>query len=322
VEQTAFSANEIYEKYLEKNVNFMPIGSLHTTLSRMVNKGCLSCEDREYSLTEEGKKELTKYLTALGIQEIKSGFNRYKTFFNQMNDPVLVCPLSEDFLPGKIIDANHASTRVLGYSLEELKNLTPMDFECPASFDKHISSTVEQMKLSYTAHFESAFFTKSHKLMYFETRVTVFDWGDQSKSVVATLRDITDRKIVEKEIAETVERLKLAMWGTDLGIWDWEIQTGRINYSQRWIEMLGYSQDEIEPNYSAWKSLIHPDDLPQTLEILRVHLSGKTTSYEAQFRMKAKNGEWILILARGKVVDRDADGKPLRATGTHKHIKF
>ncbi|NQT50528.1 PAS domain-containing protein, partial [bacterium] len=130
-------------------------------------------------------------------------------------------------------------------------------------------------------------------------------------------KDVTERKQAEAALRESEERLGLAIEGAELGMWDRDIRTGEAVYNDRWAGMLGYPLDEIEPTTEAWQELIHPDDLARVRQALDAHFAGETPFYEAEYRMRAKSGAWKWILARGRVVQRDADGTPLRITGTH-----
>ncbi len=116
------------------------------------------------------------------------------------------------------------------------------------------------------------------------------------------------------------ERMELALWGADLGTWDWVVATGEVVFNERATEMLGYTLGEIEPNYTAWEKLVHPDDLPDVQTLLTGHLEGKTDLYVAEYRLQHKSGEWIWILAKGRVIKRDDGGKALRVCGTHLDI--
>jgi PAS domain S-box-containing protein len=136
----------------------------------------------------------------------------------------------------------------------------------------------------------------------------------------AALLDVTDRERSEAALRESQERLDLAVGGADLGLWDWDIPTGRVTHNARWAEMLGFCPDELEPRFSTWQKLVHPDDKPIVLRRLQDHLDGKTPLYEAELRLRASDGTWRWTLDRGKVVRRDPSGAPIRMSGTQLDI--
>ena len=84
--------------------------------------------------------------------------------------------------------------------------------------------------------------------------------------------------------------------------------------------MLGYEDHEISDAVSEWSDRVHPEDLPAAQTAVRAHLEGKTPSYANEHRMRCKDGSWMWILDRGMVIQRNADGKPLRMIGTHVDI--
>ncbi|HEO65881.1 MAG TPA: PAS domain-containing hybrid sensor histidine kinase/response regulator, partial [Spirochaetes bacterium] len=102
--------------------------------------------------------------------------------------------------------------------------------------------------------------------------------------------------------------------------WDWNIQSGEVIFNERCVEMLEYRLEEIEPHVSSWMKMVHPEDMLEVEKVLSAHLKGQTPFYEKEYRMKTKSGRWIWILGRGKVVERDKDGKAIRAAGTHLDI--
>ncbi|MDE3117488.1 MAG: PAS domain-containing protein [Nitrospirota bacterium] len=129
-----------------------------------------------------------------------------------------------------------------------------------------------------------------------------------------------ERKKAEEALQESEQRLELALRGGDLGTWDWQVQTGAAVFNRRWAEMLGYALEELAPHIGTWERLVHSEDLPQVMDALQAHLNGHTSAFESELRMKTKGGGWRWILARGRVVSRDAQGRPVRATGTHLDI--
>jgi len=120
----------------------------------------------------------------------------------------------------------------------------------------------------------------------------------------------------ENELHKSEERLSLIIKATDLGTWDWNIQNNVITRNERWSEILGFSPEEMKNNFEYWKSLIHEDDKGQTLENLNVHLRGDSSSYETEYRIRHKSGNWIWVLDRGKSIEYDKNGKPIRVAGT------
>ncbi len=139
-------------------------------------------------------------------------------------------------------------------------------------------------------------------------------------AVATQLGSSIGQKVAEAALSESERRLQFALEGSDLGIWDWQIPTGKTYFDPQWKRMLGYDVEEIGNHYQIWENLLHPEDRKPTLRALQDHLAGILPVYERELRMKSKSGEWKWILSRGKVVERDPSGIPLRMSGTHKDI--
>jgi PAS domain S-box-containing protein len=123
-----------------------------------------------------------------------------------------------------------------------------------------------------------------------------------------------------QQLSASEFRWKHAFEGAGDGVWDWDRGTGAVLYTRRWKAMLGYTDEEIPHTHIVWRQLIHPDDLAPTIVILDDFLGRTSGNYEAQFRMRCKDGSYRWILARGMAVTRDAAGLPLRTIGTHTDI--
>lgn len=113
---------------------------------------------------------------------------------------------------------------------------------------------------------------------------------------------------------------KHALKRARLGVWDWNLQTGDCAYSDGWFEMLGYRPDELKQDSQLWFRISHPDDRDRALASGDRHIAGETDAIETELRLRHKDGRWVWVLDRGGVIERDADGKPLRVVGVQTDI--
>jgi len=130
---------------------------------------------------------------------------------------------------------------------------------------------------------------------------------------VVTIRDITEQ-------ARSESRWQHAILASSDGVWDWDILSGYVYYSPRWMEMVGYGPTELPHHFDTFAKLLHPDDLPRVNEGVQEHLAGGTEHYSVEFRLRHKDGHWHWVLARGKVVRFTDDGRPWQFIGTHVDI--
>ena len=124
----------------------------------------------------------------------------------------------------------------------------------------------------------------------------------------------------EQSVKAQADRLELIVEGSQIGTWDWHVPSGRVTFNERWASMLGYHLDELEPHVRTWERLVHPDDLPAVMAAVTAHLRGETPAYSSEHRLRSKSGAWRWVFDSGRVVERDAQGAPFRATGVHLDI--
>ncbi|WP_050033159.1 PAS domain-containing protein [Halorubrum halophilum] len=148
----------------------------------------------------------------------------------------------------------------------------------------------------------------------------VYDDEGEIVAVCGVSTDITEQKAGERALQQLKDRLELAVEGAQLGIWDWDMTTDEVEFNEQWARMLGHEPDEIDPHLDAWVRRVHPDDLEPSEAALSEHMAGETEYYDTEHRMRTASGEWKWIRDVGKVVERDADGEPVRAVGIHLDI--
>ena len=147
--------------------------------------------------------------------------------------------------------------------------------------------------------------------------------GSLTRLAEAIRREVRDaesrveRQRSQLELDLVKERLQLAVEGSGIGLWDWSIQTGEVIINERLAEIFGFTLEELEQfGTKTWWELNHPEDSQKAQFAMESHLQQKTPVYECELRKCHRSGAWIWILSRGKVVEWDREGNPLRMTGT------
>ncbi|MBK5928987.1 diguanylate cyclase domain-containing protein [Halochromatium salexigens] len=138
---------------------------------------------------------------------------------------------------------------------------------------------------------------------------------------VTLFEDIGERKQAERALVESRQRLANIIWGTGVGTWEWNLQTGETHLNERWAEMIGYRLEELEPvSIETWRRVAHPEDLAESEAAFARHFAGERDHYEAEVRIRHRSGEWICVLDRGRLLTRTLDGEPEWIVGTHLDI--
>ena len=136
-------------------------------------------------------------------------------------------------------------------------------------------------------------------------------------------QEIADRlqEQVHQQLVASELMYRSVLEGTRIGTWQWNVQTGETVFNERWAEIVGYTLDELAPiDINTWLGLAHPDDLPESGRLLEQHFAGQLPFYDCKCRMKHKQGHWVWVHDRGRVVSQTEDGKPLMMYGTHADI--
>ncbi|MFB6214359.1 MAG: PAS domain S-box protein, partial [Candidatus Bipolaricaulia bacterium] len=223
----------------------------------------------------------------------------------------------EDF-EGNILDVNNEACRLLGYSKEELLERKVEDI-VPEEQPVFMAEEIDQATQA-SDPIETVNLRKDGTEIPVELRGRIIEIDGEERSLVS-VREISDRKRAKRKLKQSQKRLKWALEGTKAGIWDWNVQTGDVVFNERWAEIVGYSLEELQPaTIETWEELAHPEDLKRSKELLEKHFDGETEVYECEARMKHKNGDWVWVLDRGRVVEWNEEGEPTRMVGTHQDI--
>ena len=141
--------------------------------------------------------------------------------------------------------------------------------------------------------------------------------GQPDQNIIIRSRDISARHEAERALAVSEARWGFALESSAQGVWDTDLETGQTFYSAAWKALIGYADKELETTPTIWLDLMHPDDRDAAFEANHHHLEGRTEAFDHEFRMRHKDGHWVWIHDRGKVIRRDENGRPLRMIGIH-----
>ncbi|WP_236200755.1 sensor domain-containing diguanylate cyclase [Pseudomonas pseudonitroreducens] len=140
--------------------------------------------------------------------------------------------------------------------------------------------------------------------------------SQEQQALLADALELGEALLDHAPHKESEQRMALAVDGSGTGIWDRHVPSGEIHYSSAWKSLLGYGEDEIGSRIEDAYTRIHPDDLDYVQATMREHFEGRSEAYEVEHRLQHKDGHYIWVCSRGKVVERDAAGNALRMLGT------
>ncbi len=241
---------------------------------------------------------------------------RFRLFFDSAPDAMFLVNLESQ----RVADANLAAQKLLNRSREEIiglhfTNLHPPDVVAVTKekFATHLFSAESSEDIHPIEHLA---LRADGSTVPIEVTARLLQVNGQML-MLGIFRDIGERKQMELALHESEERWQFALEGNGDGVWDWNVVTNEVHFSKRWAEMLGYTPSEIDPHVAEWERRIHPDDKSTVMQTLEQHFQGKTSQYTSEHRILHRDGTYLWILDRGKVIKRAADGSPLRMVGTH-----
>ena len=264
-------------------------------------------------------------------KELRSMKDYTENIINSMANMLLV--VSPE---GKIVTVNEATCKLLGFSEHELISQPATvlfqeeeEEEEEEEEDSQFIISEQALPVKRTvlrrlvregsvSNIEKSLLTKNReKIPVLLSGSVMRDEQGEIQGIVCLALDITDRKKSENTLRESEEKFRLAMVASNDALWDWNIVTNQVYRNPRHATMLGHEPDEIPPDQSEWEKRVHPDDRETVFRILKETLEGKRESFELEYRLRAKSGDYVWVLGRAKVVAHTPDGSPSRMIGTN-----
>ena len=272
------------------------VAKMHANIISLNGKDRILTTFEDIALQKEAEKAL---------QESEQ---RFRSIFQNKHTPMLII----DPKDGAILDANQAAVEFYGWSHKELTGMNIRQINTLAA-----EEIAEEMQAA--RQLERKFFRFKHRVKDGTIRDVEVTSGPveigENSLLYSIIQDVTDRNRAQKALEESEQRLKMAMLGGGYGMWDWDIITGEVVYSDFWAEMFGFPPEEVEPTVDFFLQCVHPDDREAVNHHLQDHLNGQQPIYQSEHRMVTKSGETIWTMDRGTVVQWDDQGNPVRAIG-------
>ncbi|HEX4916706.1 MAG TPA: PAS domain S-box protein [Limnobacter sp.] len=234
----------------------------------------------------------------------------------RLNDIVLITEAEPVTEPGpKILYVNDAFVRRTGYSREEVIGKTPRILQGELT-QRDALDRIRTALLDWQPVREELInYTKSGEMFWLELDIVpVSDEAGWYTHWVAIERDITDRKMAETALKEGQERFRLLASATKDSIWDWNIQSNEIWWSDGYEKQFGYKPSEVDPKITSWSSRVHPDDLERVKTSLDRAIEMGADSWQEEYRFVHANGTWLDVLDRGYII-RDDQQRAIRMIG-------
>lgn len=222
-------------------------------------------------------------------------------------------------LQGRFLEVSEQFLALIGVPAEEAIGKTDHDFFPHDLADLYREHDGQVVKAGEAMNFEEAALLGDDVRHYVVRKFPLRDEVGRIVAVGGVATDMTARLQAEADRHEAQERLDLVVAATQTGIWDWDLPTNTMYYSPLWKSSLGYEEDEISTSPCEWNSRLHPDDKDRAFALVESFLSGRVPAYELEHRLRHKDGtyRWIHTTA---VLQRDAEGRPRRMTGSHLDI--
>ncbi|TIW73387.1 MAG: PAS domain S-box protein, partial [Mesorhizobium sp.] len=304
----------------------MAVGLVAAAASMLSSRLDLSAETLKLSLqVSDAMIAASLFLAAFFIRQIVDDRRQIaeseQRFRRAMEDSAIGVAIVG--LDGRIVQTNPAFAAMLDYSREEIEALTFFQITHPDDLQigRETMVSLKEGKID-SFHFEKRYLKKDGTPVWAQLAGSVIRDADSGRPLylVSQIEDIDARKKSEARIAEAETRWNFALASAGQGVWDFDLRKGGTTYSATWVKLLGYADGELDGDPDRWLTMIHPDDRAVVADADRAHLAGETPFFEAEYRMRHKDGRWIWILDRGKALERDGDGRLTRAIGSHTDI--
>lgn len=225
-----------------------------------------------------------------------------------------------DPVTSNVIWCNRAAYQDLGLSAEEVLNHSVLSLQKDVTGLPQWSDIAQVIRNHPCYTFVGRHRHQDGSEIPVEVNTTHFTDEQGREYFLSVARNISNRTALEADLKARNHQLWFALNEAMDGMWDWHIPSSEVFFSPQLKRMLGYGPDEMPPTLDSWTNNVHPDDLSRVIATLQNHLQGKQSRYEAEYRLRNRNGEYLWVHDRGRICERDSDQAPTRVVGMVQNI--
>lgn len=218
-----------------------------------------------------------------------------------------------------ILDCNDAALKQVGMRREEVLNHSVLTLQKDVVGIDQWASIAQAIWASDGFVFIGQHRHSSGAEMPVEINTSHFV-HDGKAYFLSIARNINQRLALEQDLSNRDAQLRFALTEGSDGIWDWNLRTDEVFFSPQLARMMGYGPHEMKPTLATWADNIHPDDNQRVRSVLQAHIAGLRERYDAQYRLRNRNGHYLWVHDRGRVCEHDAQGVPSRVVGMVNNI--
>jgi PAS domain S-box-containing protein len=236
-----------------------------------------------------------------------------RTVLDELPDPVVLKDHKGDFLLG-----NLAVARLYGTTPDKLVGKHDGDFGVPTeiadAFRRNVLDIMAKGQTEVVA--EPSRDAVTGEIRHYRSTKKPFKDSGGFNRIVVVAHDVTDLVHAQEQVADRERQLQDVLDATREGIWDWHIPTGHVSHNDQWYRIAGITDDSRDDSLESFDTLLHPEDRSRVGERIAACLNGTAETYYSEHRMRRSDGTIVWVQDRGRIVERDAEGAPLRMVGS------